>query len=149
MLIPYLRGEYCGEKGGKSEPRPERPTGIHEYLTSAEPRYVFRRRSGLDLVSICVDIVQSCEGRADLSKSVANGTRSGVKSRTTYGCEKSFVRAFGLFTEKDILCMTAHRWRDSVKAERRIVLITVCQRKGSRNWVGNFALPNKVRSIRL
>jgi hypothetical protein len=35
-------------------------------LMSAEPRDVFRGRSGLDLVPICVDVVQSCEGRADL-----------------------------------------------------------------------------------
>jgi hypothetical protein len=32
---------------------------------SSEPRDVFRGRSGMNLVSICVDVVQSCEGKAD------------------------------------------------------------------------------------
>jgi len=52
---------------------------------SAEPRYVFRGWSGLNLVSICVDIVQSCEGKADLSNLLLVGLR----------VERSVVRLMG------------------------------------------------------
>jgi hypothetical protein len=44
---------------------------------SAEPRDIFRRRSGMDLVSICVDVVQSCEGKAVLSNLLLVGLRMG------------------------------------------------------------------------
>jgi hypothetical protein len=42
---------------------------------SAEPRDVFRGRSGLNLVSICVDVVQTCKGKADLSDLLLVGLR--------------------------------------------------------------------------
>ena len=69
----------------------------------------------MDLVSICVDVVQSCEGKAEVSIYCWwDSERSG--GRTTYGCREFFVRTLGLFTEKDVPGLTAHRWRDSVKA---------------------------------
>ena len=42
----------AARKGGESEPRPERATGIHQDLMGAEPRDVCRGRSGMDLVPI-------------------------------------------------------------------------------------------------
>jgi hypothetical protein len=38
----------------------------------------------MDLVPICVDVVQSCGSKADL-KSIARGTKIEAKTRTTYG----------------------------------------------------------------
>jgi hypothetical protein len=78
----------------------------------------------MNLVPICVDVVQTCGGKADLSSLVRDGGRRG---RTTYGCAKFFVRVLGLCAKEDVLGLTAHRWRDSVKAQRRHVLILACQ----------------------
>lgn len=80
----------------------------------------------MNLVSICVDVVQSCEGKADDHSNLLLVAVRVERSRTTYGCAEFFVRALGLFTEEDVLGLTAHRRRDSVKTERRNVLIPVC-----------------------
>lgn len=118
----------------------------------AEPRDVCRGRGGVDLVPIRVDVVQSCGGKADVSNLIARGgVRNGVECRTTYGCAEAFVRVLGLRAKEDVLGLAAHRGRDGVKAERGHVLVLACRRKSprSRGWVGDFALPDKVRSVRL
>ena len=89
------------------------------------------------------------EARADVSNLLREGVRVGVESRTTYGCAEPFVRVLGLCAKEDVLGLVAHRWRDGVEAERRHVLILAYQRRRSRDWVGDFALPNMVGSIRL
>ena len=53
MLSPcHLSKPRAARKGGESEPRPERATGIHQDLMGTEPRDVCRGRSGMDLVPI-------------------------------------------------------------------------------------------------
>lgn len=89
------------------------------------------------------------EARADISNLLREAVRVGAESRTTYGCAEPFIRVLGLCAKEDVLRLVAHRWRDGVKAERRHVLILPYQGRRSRDWMGDFALPNKVRSIRL
>lgn len=97
------------------------------------------------LMTIGVDVIKPYGEKTCLPKSIT----SGVDSHTIYGRPESFVRILGLRTKEDVLGLSAYCWRDGVKAERRHVLILAFQGKRTCNWVGDFTLPNEVRSISL